>query len=89
MDTIAPCLENVLATIGPQDEILIVDDGSRAPTRKAIESFCGDVPRTRQCETRRVEAAGCDDGTMATRSALPSCRRSVRRRVFERRRVES
>ncbi|HET6149957.1 MAG TPA: glycosyltransferase [Polyangia bacterium] len=37
--TIAPCLENLRSTLGPDDELVIVDDGSRGASARFLECF--------------------------------------------------
>ena len=59
--TVAPCLENVRLTIGPQDRLLIVDDGCRAATRKYLAFFQSSYPGVAtvlRAETRQGFTAG-------------------------------
>ncbi|MDX2020538.1 MAG: glycosyltransferase family 2 protein [Deltaproteobacteria bacterium] len=39
ISTVAPCLESVWHTLGPQDELIVVDDGSSAATAKYLALF--------------------------------------------------
>jgi GT2 family glycosyltransferase len=55
LGTITPCLENVFYTMGPRDELIVVDDGSRGAGARILELFAGEHPeRTRLV---RAEAA--------------------------------
>jgi len=39
LGTIAPCLENLRCTLGPSDELILVDDGSRGATAQFLRAF--------------------------------------------------
>jgi GT2 family glycosyltransferase len=45
LPTATPCLENLLACTGPQDEVVIVDDGSVGGSATALAQFAARVPQ--------------------------------------------
>jgi GT2 family glycosyltransferase len=44
LSSVAPCLENIWFTMGPQDELVIVDDGSVGATAKYLRLFVHEHP---------------------------------------------
>ncbi len=45
LGTIAPCLENLCCTMGPADELILVDDGLRGATAQFLRSFAQEHAR--------------------------------------------
>jgi GT2 family glycosyltransferase len=56
--TIVPCLENVRYTLAPQDELIVVDDGSRGASAQVLASFA----REHAGVTRLLSVPGGGDG---------------------------
>jgi GT2 family glycosyltransferase len=69
--TIAPCLENLIATLGPDDEVLIVDDGSRG----ASAQFLALWPRAHAGRARLVVSEAALGFAGAARLGVGAARR--------------
>jgi|GEM_PF-6900076 len=68
LSSAAPCLENIFFTMGQQDELVVVDDGSVGATAKYLRVFAQEHPgRTKliRHETRRGLAQAWTSGLQA------------------------
>lgn len=68
--TIATCLESVLSTLGPGDEVIVVDNASQDETPYYLQTLAGKDKRlvVRALETNRGYAGGAAEGVRLARN---------------------
>ena len=66
LGTIAPCLANLMATLGPDDEVILVDDGSRGATAQFLRLHA----RTHAARTRLLSPEAAIGFTAAARLGI-------------------